>query len=326
MSIADIGAERASRTTAPTEAARPVAPRAPFPAANHADDTHQSDAVAPTRSSGYVMSMALFLLAALALGFVANLVVVSPLEHQVAQTKAFNLLRYEFAQGTAPIHPRDAAHKLLALGTPIAVLDIPAIGVKEVVSEGTTSAVLIAGPGHERSTVFPGGAGTSVILGRAAAYGGPFGRLNELRTGALIKVTTQVGTSTFRVIDRRKAGDVIPHLAQGRARLTLATASGPAFVPSGVLWIDANLVGSPLAASKPAMHSLPGSERPLGIDIGSLWLMALWLGALVLLLGGAFWTWHRRGHARAWIIFSAPVAVVSLFIAAQITLLLPNLM
>jgi sortase A len=324
MSIADIGAERASRTRAATEVSAPVAPNAPFPVASRTEDSHQGGAVAPAKSPGYVMSMALFLVAALALGFVANLVVVSPLEHQVAQTKAFNLLRYEFAEGTAPTG--DTAHKLLALGTPIAVLDIPSIGVKEVVSEGTTSAVLMAGPGHERSTVFPGGAGTSVILGRAAAYGGPFGRINELRKGALITVTTQVGTSTFRVLDRRKSGDVIPHLTQGRARLTLATASGPAFVPSGVQWVDANLVGNPLAASKPAVHSLPGSERPLGIDVGSLWLLALWLIALVSILGGAFWTWHRRGHARAWIIFSAPVAVVSLFIAGQITLLLPNLM
>jgi sortase A len=325
MSIADVGAVGAPRTGAPTEVAGPVAPRAPFPSAHRGADTHQG-AVAGLRSSGYVVSMALFLVAALALGFVANLVVVSPLEHQVSQTKAFNLLRYELAQGTAPIGPRDAAHKLLALGTPMAVLDIPSIGVREVVGEGTTSAVLMAGPGHERSTVFPGGAGTSVILGRAAAYGGPFGRIHELRNGALIKVTTGVGTSTFRVVDRRTAGDVIPHLVQGGARLTLATAAGPDFVPAGVLWVDANLVGSPLAASKPVVHSLTGSERPLGIDISSLWLLALWLGALVLILGGAFWTWHRRGHARAWIIFSAPVAVVSLFIAGQITLLLPNLM
>lgn len=324
MSIADVGAERASRTWAPTEVSG-LAPRAPSPIADHAE-AHRGGAVVPARSPSYVVSMALFLVAALTLGFVVNLVFVSPLEHQVAQTKAFNLLRFELGNETAPLGPRDSDHKLLALGTPMAELDIPSIGVKEVVGEGTTSAVLMSGPGHERSTVFPGGVGTSVILGRAAAYGGPFGRIDELAKRALIKVTTQVGTSTFRVVDHRKAGDVIPHLAPGDSRLTLATAAGPAFVPSGVQWVDADLVGSPLAAAKPALSTLPGSERPLGIDVDSLWLLVLWLGALVLLLGGGIWTWRRRGHPRAWIIFSAPVAVVSLFIAGQITLLLPNLM
>jgi sortase A len=324
MSMTDVGAGRALRSG--TEVSRPLAPRPPSPSLRQFGDASRGEPVAPPKASGNVVSMAMFLLAALTLGFVVNLVLVSPLEHQVAQTKAFNLLRYELAQGTAPIGPRDTEHKPLALGTPMAVLDIPSIGVKEVVGEGTTSAVLMAGPGHERSTVFPGGVGTSVILGRAAAYGGPFGRINELQKGALIKVTTGVGISTFRVVDLRQAGEVIPHLARGAARLTLATASGPSFVPSAVQWVDADLVGSPLAAARPSLHTLPGSERPLGIDVGSLWLLALWVAALVVILGGAFWTWRRLGHARAWIIFSAPVAVVTLFIAGQITLVLPNLM
>ena len=326
MSIAEVSALGASRRGAPTQVVGPGVSAGPFAAATLGEDDPHRPLAAPARSPGVATSVALFLLAALALGFVVNLVLVSRLEHQVAQTKAFNLLRYELAQGTAPIGPRDADHELLALGTPMAVLDIPSIGLKEVVGEGTTSAVLMTGPGHERSTVFPGGAGTSVILGRAASYDGPFGRIHELRTGAVITVTTGVGTSTFRVVDRRTAGDVIPHLARGGARLTLATATGPAFVPSGVLWVDANLVGTPLAAAKPAVSALPGSELPLGIDTGACgscccgWGRSSWSSALRSGRGTGAGT-PGRGSSSA-----APAAVVSLFIAGQITLLLPNLL
>lgn len=282
-----------------------------------------------------VLHFGLFLLAGVTLGLAFNLVVGGRLEHRVAQTDAFNRFRDELALGTAPKGPRDSFHGLISLGTPIALLEIPSIGVKEVVGEGTTSAVLMAGPGHLRSTPFPGGAGTSVIFGRAAAYGGPFARLAQLHHGARITVTTQVGTSTFRVADLRRAGDVIPPLPASGARLTLVTATGPAFLPSGVLWVDANLVQSlsnlgrtngPLAAQRPAVRRVSPSELPLGIDVGALWMAGLWTILLMLVLAGAVLTWRRGEHARAWIIFSAPVALISYFVAGQIALLLPNLM
>ena len=43
--------------------------------------------------------------------------------------------------------PVDANGHLLALGTPIAVLRIPSLGMREVVGEGTTGSVLDIGPG-----------------------------------------------------------------------------------------------------------------------------------------------------------------------------------
>jgi LPXTG-site transpeptidase (sortase) family protein len=209
----------------------------------------------------------------------------------------------------------------------MALLEIPSLGVKEVVGEGTTGPVLMSGPGHLRSTVFPGGVGSSVIFGRAATYGGPFAHIHELHRGAQIKVTTAVGTSTFRVVDTRYAGDVVPPLASGQARLTLATATTSFFVPSGVVWVDADLVGSPLPAASPAA-AVPTSERPLGVDTGTsvLGALALWLAVLVCVLAAAVWMWHRRGRVQAWIIFSAPVAVVAYFVAGHASALLPNLM
>lgn len=234
----------------------------------------------PTGSPTDVIRIALLTLSAVVLGLALNLELGSGLEHQAAQSRLFDSFRQELALGTGPVRPFGPHHSPLPLGTPVALLQIPSIGVKEVVGEGTTSAVLMSGPGHVRSTVFPGGAGTSIIFGRAAAYGGPFGRLDELHKGESIKVVTQVGTSTFRVVDTRRAGDVIPPLAAGRGRLTLATATGSRFVPSGVLWVDADLVGNPVPAAPPSVHRVPPSESPLGIDTAGLWVLALWLGVL----------------------------------------------
>ncbi|MFD1273890.1 sortase domain-bontaining protein [Streptomyces kaempferi] len=67
----------------------------------------------------------------------------------------------------------DQQGDLLAPGTPVALIDIPAAHLHQVVLEGTDSGVLTDGPGHRRDTPLPGQSGTSVLMGRAAAYGGP---------------------------------------------------------------------------------------------------------------------------------------------------------
>jgi LPXTG-site transpeptidase (sortase) family protein len=273
-----------------------------------------------------IVRIAFLTLSVLTLGLVLNLAVASGLEYHAAQAQAFNTFRDQLAAGTAPIGPLGGDHRLLAPGAPMALLEIPSIGVKDVVGEGTTGQVLMSGPGHLRSTVFPGGVGTSVIFGRAEAYGGPFAHISQLRAGALIKVTTGVGTSLFRVTDVRHAGSVVPNLAAGRGRLTLATATGSSFIPTGVVWVDARLTSRPLPAAAPVSGVVSAAERPLATDTAGLWALALWLVVLALVLGGAVWAWHRRGHVQAWIIFTAPVVLVAYFVADHVALLLPNLM
>jgi sortase A len=205
-------------------------------------------------------------------------------------------------------------------------MTIPSIGVHQVVLEGTTGSVLASGPGHLRDTVFPGGAGTSVIDGRAWTYGGPFGHIASLNRGATITVVTGTGKSVFRVVDIRKTGAKVPHLASGGSRLTLVTAAGSLFAPSGVVIVDADKVGKPLAADYPAVVTVPASELPLGTDTSTLWALFFWMELLAALIAGAVWTWHRWSHAQAWIAFSAPLLVVWILAAGQITRLLPNLL
>ena len=218
-------------------------------------------------------------------------------------------------------------HHLLPMGTPIALITIPSIDVRSVVLEGTSGSVLAKGPGHLRDTVFPGGAGTSVLLGRAAAYGGPFGRIAGLRPGAVITVVTQVGTSRFRVVRVRPAGARDRDRPRpGTARLTLGTASGPAFAPSGVEWVDADKIGAPLPSDAVPAVQLQASELPLATDTSTLWALLLWLEALGILLAGAVWAWRRWGKAQTLIVFTAPMLLVWTFIADEVARLLPNLL
>ena len=136
--------------------------------------------------------------------------------------------------------------------------------------------------------------------------------------GSSITVTTQVGSrcsgwsvSAMPAASRSRS-------AAASAVLILGTASGASYVPSGVVSVYADKIGAPLAADHPPVHTVPASQRPLGTDTSNLWALLLWLGALAAVLAGAVWTWHRRGHAQAWIVFAAPLALVWFFVADQI--------
>jgi sortase A len=269
---------------------------------------------------------AMIMVAILSIGLVVQLGWVSNWVHRSSQVSLFNRFRTELALGTGPIGAKSAKKGPLPIGAPMALIEIPSIGVKQVVVEGTTGAALTLGPGHLPSTVFPGGVGNSVIMGRAASYGGPFGRLHDLKKGSTITVVTQVGTSHFRVLGVRQAGGRPFKEPAMASHLTLETAAGSNYVPTGVVTVIAEGVGTPLPAQRPPAKAVPSSQRPLGIDTGSLGLLLLWLTGLAVVLAAAVWTWHRRGHLQAWIVFGAPLALIWFFVADQVTRVLPNLL
>lgn len=273
-----------------------------------------------------VAQLSLAVLAVLAIGVVVQIALLSQLEYRSSQVSSLNTFRTQLALGTGPIGPVGTDRHLLALGTPMAVITIPSLGVRAVALEGTSGSILTKGPGHVRTTVFPGGPGVSVIYGRAGTYGGPFGRIGDLRRGQIITVTTQVGTSHFRVIRVRPAGAVVHPPPAGTSRLTLGTATGGFLTPSVVIWVDADKIGRPLAADNPPAITLLASEAPLANDTSTLWALLLWMEGLGILLTLAVWTWRRWGRAQTWIIFTAPMLVVWVFISDQIVRLLPNLM
>ena len=280
----------------------------------------------PTGSLTDVVRVALLTLSAVVLGLALNLELGSGVEHQAAQTRLFDSFRQQLALGTAPLGPTGPHRRPLSLGTPIALTPDP-------VDRGEGSG---GRRDDERRPHVRAGPRSLHDLPRRCGY------QHHLRPGRGLRWAIRSfgrapqrgvdqGGDPGRVVDlpgRRHAaaGDVVPPLAAGSGRLTLATATGSRFVPSGVLWVDADLVGTPLPAASPAVHRVPANESPLGIDTGSLWVLALWLGVLALVLTGAVWTWHRRGHAQTWIIFSAPVIVAAYVVASHASLLLPNLM
>jgi sortase A len=86
------------------------------------------------------------------------------------------------------------------LGTAIAHLVIPNIGVNDYVVEGVGSSQLAEGPGHYPSTPPIGANGNVGIAGHRTTYGAPFYNLNELRSGDPIFLTNKAGqTFTYKV-------------------------------------------------------------------------------------------------------------------------------
>jgi hypothetical protein len=238
--------------------------------------------------------------------------------------------RAALAQALAPTGPTDPnnSKNLLAPGSPVAVLSIPEIGLNAVVLEGTSSDVLEGGPGHLRDTQLPGQAGYSEIYGRRASYGGPFARLSSLYPGAIFTVTTGQGVTRYRVLDIRRAGDVVPPITPGVGRLVLATADGPPFAPTGVLRVDADTITAPKSA--PAMVVTSAEISPSELLFGTesiAWVpLVLWGQGLVLAAAGISWLRSQWGRWQTWTVAVPVLAYFGLAVADQIARLLPNLM
>lgn len=280
----------------------------------------------PARSTPPLLGTSLVLLGALLLGLAAHVLAVGAVYHARQQQLGYAQLREDLANAVAPVGPfRDGA--LLPPGTPVALLDVPSLDLREVVREGTTSRVLASGPGHRRDTVLPGQAGTSVLFGRRAAFGGPFRAIGRLSRGDELRVTTGQGTHEYRVVGVRRAGDPLAG-PPTTGRLTLVTASGPPFLPAGALRVDADLVGS--AQSSPlrtvAAGTLPGSEQALAGDRGGLVALLLLSQVLLLVACAAAVVRARWGARQAWVVGAPVLGVLGLAVAHQTSALLPNLL
>ncbi|WP_255768155.1 sortase [Pseudarthrobacter sulfonivorans] len=274
------------------------------------------------------LSLALAMISVMLFGQLINVVIISQVQHATTQARLFEEFRTSLAEGSAPLGQTDHEGALVSPGTPLAFLAIPALGLNETVVEGTTSRELMDGVGHRRDTPLPGQSGTSVLMGRAAAYGGVFGQLSRLATGERFTVTTGLGEAEYEVTGQRRAGDPGPPLLAGyEGRLTLTTAAGHAFLPDEVLRLDAKLVSKALPKAAPVLHaaSLQASELPLGSDTSDLVGLLVCLELLVLAALGAVWSWYRWGQRETWLVFLPVLGVLSVLTGQQISLLLPNL-
>jgi sortase A len=84
-------------------------------------------------------------------------------------------------------------------GRPVGRIRIPAIGLNQVVVDGTDGASLRKGPGHYPATPLPGAHGTVAIAGHRTTYGAPFRRIDRIRPGQTITVDMPYGRFAYRV-------------------------------------------------------------------------------------------------------------------------------
>ena len=258
--------------------------------------------------------------------FLAEVDLIGRFEQSHDQTLDYAYLRYELANSIAPVGSRDYNGVQLTPGSPVAVLSIPAIGLNEVVDEGTTTGVLERGPGHRRDTVMPGQLGTSVIMGRDAAYGGPFHYISQLQKDDTIYVTTGQGQARYRVLDVRHAGDHDPAPPTAKdGRLTLMTASGLAFLPGDLVRVDSELISAPQPNPGGNDIQIGANENPNAGDPGAWPQIVLWTQALLLASAGAFWARAHWGRPQAWLLGAPLLAFLGLSLADQLARLLPNL-
>lgn len=275
-----------------------------------------------------LLGMALQIVGVLVLGLILQALVISPLHYARDQHIAYGDLRYQLANGTAPVGQVTGADRLVTPGTAMAIIKIPRLGLNDVVFEGTTSRVLLSGPGHRRDTVLPGQSGASVIMGRQSAYGGPLGQLDQLKVGDSITTITGQGEATYRVSSIRRAGDPLPPvLTGGSGRLTLVSATGMSFLPEGVLRVDANLTSPAFDTPQQVVSGaeLSDAESAFVGDPSAWPWLVVWLAVLTLAIVGFILLRLWWGRAQSWIVGLPVLLLVTALVGEQVFILLPNL-
>jgi len=143
-------------------------------------------------------------------------------------------------------------------GKPVALIEIPKIGVEKVVYEGVQTEDLKKGPGHYPTNPLPGQPGNAAIAGHRTTYGAPFGDIDKLAPGDDIFVQTVLGRAHYQV--REVPFVVEPTQVEvlddyGDNRITL-TACHPKYSARQRLIATAVLVSEPFPlVDKPAVNT-----------------------------------------------------------------------
>ena len=212
-----------------------------------------------------------------------------------------------------------------AIGSAVAVLFIPRLGVNEVVAEGSTVAGLKSGPGHVRASPIPGEFGNAVIVGHRTTYGAPFGRIGSLRKGDTVRVLTGQGVFTYVVKQTHtvKPGETDPVLGTSDSRLTLMT-SDPPYLATGRLVVVAMLKGNPIAVASRAPALVGDSELGLSGDALGLALGILW-GQVLILVTWVGWRQRHRWPQAVLYLLGVPLILALLVLAfTSFDMLLPG--
>ncbi len=167
-------------------------------------------------------------------------------------------------------------------GDAVARIEVPAIGVNDIVVAGVTRGDLKRGPGHFPETPLPGQLGNVAIAGHRTTYGQPFHNVDKLNPGDDIVMTTPNGTFVYNVVNTQIVSpsdyQVIATSDPGQATLTLVSCH-PKWTTRERIVVSAELdplrsndVGEPIVnygrpiveqppAELPGDPDLPGDEQ-----------------------------------------------------------------
>jgi hypothetical protein len=165
-------------------------------------------------------------------------------------------------------------------------------------------------------------------MGKSTTAGAPFGSIDRLARGDVIRVLTGEGRFTYVVVDRR-TGASRPPVLKTRSVLTLITgnltwSSGGTAPAAGLVYVDATLRGAVKGAPRGRPRSVPVGEQPGSNDPYALPLVLLWFVVLLAAVGASWWLWARWGLARTWLI-GAPVLFAVLWVmGSEVMRFLPN--
>jgi sortase A len=275
---------------------------------------------APAGAAGPILvarcvAISVLLLALLIMGFVGYLLGMSRIQEASAQHRLYETLAGELGQDIGPLGPTKP-------GAPVAVLDIPSIGISDlVVVEGTSPEDMMSGPGHLRNTPLPGQLGLAVIFGRRVTFGAPFARLGSLRPGDKITTITQQGKSVYKVVAVGDSQHPVKDTTLNRLALLTTTSAS---VPTYYLEVDADLV-STVHNGPVQMPAIGPSEQALAGDSGALVLTMVWGLALVIVSVGAAVAAARWSPWPVYLIAAPAVLAIVWVLYENFAALLPNL-
>ena len=264
----------------------------------------------------------------LSLAFIFNFFVLSFLTYSADQVRLQNAFASQVSNATAPIAEKDFQGELVKDGSPVARLVIEQINLDVIVVEGTDSNTMRSGVGHRRDTVLPGQEGMTVLFGRTWSYGAPFGEISKLNKGDVFTVYTGQGKSEYQVSGMRKAGDEgLAPVRAGTNQLVLTAAEGEFFSPTGVVRVDAELIGTAFETGLRTTKwgEIPAESRELGIDTRFVWVLLIDLIVLLIVQVAAIWFASRFGRVKTWLAFAPGLILVLVLTIDQTTRLLPNL-
>lgn len=236
---------------------------------------------------------------------------------------------------TAPLTPAPAE------GEPVGIIQIPRIGLERVIVQGVSKADLKKGPGHYPGTPLPGQAGNVGIAGHRTTYGAPFNRIDELRPGDQIVVSTPQGRFVYAVTPapgsqtawytvKPTDGSVLN--PTGDNRLTL-TACHPKYSARQRIIVNAVLQAPPAATSPPSptlakatAHSTATAlDEGLAGDSSSLLPALLFLGGAVVVGLGAWFLGRRWHKLPTWLVATPAILVLVWFSYVYLDRFLPSI-